>query len=289
MARGDDRSDASTCEALIIAAVFLLFTNTFVVQTFYIPSGSMEDTLLIGDHLFVNRFIYGPTPTAPEQKLLPFRPVQRGDIVVFRSPENPDARPRQALHRPSAATRVQVIDTAALHQRQGGQRRELTPCTRTPTLGRGDFADLAHCGCGTTSGPSRCRPATTSAWATTATTPTTRGSGGRAGRTSSRGGRSSSTGPTAARPRPASGRAWARRSRTWADRARLLLQDPLGEVVPPDPLAVAVRVGPGCTPRNPCSGSTWRPCSSRSSSRPSPAPGSCRRSRSRPARWRRTC
>ncbi|HEY7216119.1 MAG TPA: signal peptidase I, partial [Thermoanaerobaculia bacterium] len=76
-------------EALIIAAVFLLFTNTFVIQTFYIPSQSMEDTLLVGDHLFVNRFIYGPTPTALERKLLPFRPVRRGDIVVFRSPENP--------------------------------------------------------------------------------------------------------------------------------------------------------------------------------------------------------
>ena len=76
-------------EALIIAAIFLLFTNTFVVQTFYIPSGSMEDTLLIGDHLFVNRFIYGPTATALERKLLPFRSVQRGDIVVFRSPEDP--------------------------------------------------------------------------------------------------------------------------------------------------------------------------------------------------------
>jgi signal peptidase I len=75
-------------EALIIAAVFLLFTNTFVVQTFYIPSGSMEDTLLIGDHLFVNRFIYGPTATGAE-KALPFRPVHRGDIVVFRSPEDP--------------------------------------------------------------------------------------------------------------------------------------------------------------------------------------------------------
>src|SRR5947199_7421352 len=75
-------------EALIIAAIFLLFTNTFVVQTFYIPSGSMEDTLLIGDHLFVNRFIYGPTATAAE-KLLPFRTVNRGDIVVFRSPEDP--------------------------------------------------------------------------------------------------------------------------------------------------------------------------------------------------------
>jgi len=76
-------------EAFIIAAVFLLFTNTFVIQTFYIPSGSMEDTLLIGDHLFVNRFIYGATPTRVEQKLLPFRAIRRGDIVVFRSPENP--------------------------------------------------------------------------------------------------------------------------------------------------------------------------------------------------------
>jgi signal peptidase I len=76
-------------EAFIIAAVFLLFTNTFVIQTFYIPSGSMEDTLLIGDHLFVNRFIYGATPTRPERTLLPFRAVRRGDIVVFRSPENP--------------------------------------------------------------------------------------------------------------------------------------------------------------------------------------------------------
>lgn len=76
-------------EALIIAAIFLRFTNTFVVQTFYIPSGSMENTLLIGDHLFVNRFIYGPTATALERTLLPFRSVERGDIVVFRSPENP--------------------------------------------------------------------------------------------------------------------------------------------------------------------------------------------------------
>ena len=75
-------------EALIIAAIFLLFTNTFVIQTFYIPSQSMEDTLLVGDHLFVNRFIYGPQPTAAE-KLLPFRQVRRGDIVVFRSPKEP--------------------------------------------------------------------------------------------------------------------------------------------------------------------------------------------------------
>lgn len=76
-------------EALIIAAVFLQFTNTFVVQTFFIPSASMEDTLLIGDHLFVNRFIYGPAPTELERRLLPVRPPKRGDIVVFRSKESP--------------------------------------------------------------------------------------------------------------------------------------------------------------------------------------------------------
>jgi signal peptidase I len=76
-------------EALIIAAVFLQFANTFVLQTFYIPSGSMEETLLIGDHLFVNRFIYGPTGGGWGKALFPFREVERGDIVVFRSPQDP--------------------------------------------------------------------------------------------------------------------------------------------------------------------------------------------------------
>ena len=46
-------------EALLVAGLFLGFTNTFVLKTFYIPSGSMEDTLLIGDHLIVNRYVYG--------------------------------------------------------------------------------------------------------------------------------------------------------------------------------------------------------------------------------------
>ncbi len=76
-------------EALVIAAIFLRFTNVFVVQTFYIPSSSMEDTLLIGDHLFVNRYIYGPAQTELEQKLLPARSIRRGDIVIFRSPQDP--------------------------------------------------------------------------------------------------------------------------------------------------------------------------------------------------------
>ena len=76
-------------EAILIAALFLRFANTFVLQTFYISSGLMEDTLLIGDHLFVNRYIYGPASSELEQALLPARPLRRGDVVIFRSPEDP--------------------------------------------------------------------------------------------------------------------------------------------------------------------------------------------------------
>lgn len=76
-------------EALVIAGIFLGFTNTFVVKTFFIPSASMEETLLIGDHLFVNRFVYGPAIGEFERRLFPLRPVQRGDVVIFRSPERP--------------------------------------------------------------------------------------------------------------------------------------------------------------------------------------------------------
>ncbi len=75
-------------EAFLIAVILLKFANTFVLQTFYIPSGSMEETLLIGDHLFVNRFIYGPKLIDLEEKIFPLRPIRRGDVVVFRSKED---------------------------------------------------------------------------------------------------------------------------------------------------------------------------------------------------------
>ena len=76
-------------EALLIAGIFLGFTNTFLIKTFYIPSGSMEETLLVGDHLFVNRYAFGRTDLAWERKATPLREVARGDIVIFRSPESP--------------------------------------------------------------------------------------------------------------------------------------------------------------------------------------------------------
>jgi signal peptidase I len=77
-------------EALLIAVIFATFARTYVVQAFKIPSGSMEKNLLIGDHILVNKFIYGPTVFSLEEKLLPVRPVERGDVVVFKYPSEPE-------------------------------------------------------------------------------------------------------------------------------------------------------------------------------------------------------
>jgi len=75
-------------EALLIAIVFVNFARIFAFQAFKIPSGSMEDNLLTGDHIIVNKFIYGPqTPVL--SPLLPLREPRRGDVVVFRYPEDP--------------------------------------------------------------------------------------------------------------------------------------------------------------------------------------------------------
>jgi signal peptidase I len=76
-------------EALLIAILFATFARTYVVQAFKIPSGSMEKNLLIGDHILVNKFIYGPAVSPLEEKLLPIRKVRRGDVVVFKYPEDP--------------------------------------------------------------------------------------------------------------------------------------------------------------------------------------------------------
>ena len=70
--------------------ILALFVRTWVVQAFKIPTGSMENNLLIGDHLLVNKFIFGPTPLAIGRAVLPVRPIRRGDIVVFKYPDEPD-------------------------------------------------------------------------------------------------------------------------------------------------------------------------------------------------------
>src|SRR5258708_10158654 len=74
-------------ESIVIAVILALFIRTFVVQAFKIPSGSMEETLLIGDHLFVNKFIYGIRIPFSDKRLFKVRDVRRGDIVVFQCPD----------------------------------------------------------------------------------------------------------------------------------------------------------------------------------------------------------
>lgn len=77
-------------EALIVAAVLALIIRSFVVQAFKIPSGSMEDTLLIGDHLLVSKFIYGLQVPFSEDPILSIRDPERGDVIVFEFPEDKD-------------------------------------------------------------------------------------------------------------------------------------------------------------------------------------------------------
>ena len=76
-------------ESLVIAVVLALFIRTFVVQAFKIPTGSMEQNLLIGDHLLVNKFAFGATLTPLERAILPIREIKRRDVIVFKFPKDP--------------------------------------------------------------------------------------------------------------------------------------------------------------------------------------------------------
>jgi signal peptidase I len=83
--RGDDTTISEYLESLLVTVLLALFATTFILQAFKIPSPSMEGTLLVGDHLLVNKFIFGGHG-AWYEKLLPYRPLERGDIIVFKYP-----------------------------------------------------------------------------------------------------------------------------------------------------------------------------------------------------------
>ena len=76
-------------EAILVAVVLALFIRTFVVQAFKIPSGSMQPTLLVGDHILVNKFIYGVKIPFMDKTAIPITAPKRGDVVVFKFPEDP--------------------------------------------------------------------------------------------------------------------------------------------------------------------------------------------------------
>jgi len=76
-------------ESIVIAVLLALVIRTFVVQAFKIPSGSMEDTLAIGDHLLVNKFIYGSKIPFTDSRIMKIRDPRQGDVIVFIYPEDP--------------------------------------------------------------------------------------------------------------------------------------------------------------------------------------------------------
>ena len=77
-------------ESIVIAVILALFIRTWIVQAFKIPTGSMEQNLLVGDHLLVNKFVFGPAATRLERMVMPVATVQRGDILVFKYPQEPE-------------------------------------------------------------------------------------------------------------------------------------------------------------------------------------------------------
>ena len=74
-------------ESAVVTVIMALFGMTFIVQAVKVPTGSMQNTIMIGDHLLVNKFIFAPGESLP---FLPQREIRRGDIIVFKYPGNPD-------------------------------------------------------------------------------------------------------------------------------------------------------------------------------------------------------
>jgi len=75
-------------EAIVIAILLALVIRTLVVQAFTIPSGSMMDTLLVGDYILVNKFLYGPEVPLTDWRMPGVRQPRRGDIIVFKYPQD---------------------------------------------------------------------------------------------------------------------------------------------------------------------------------------------------------
>ena len=73
-------------ESAVVTVIMALFGMTFIVQAVKVPTGSMQNTITVGDHLLVNKFIFAPGPRLP---FLPQREIKHGDIIVFKYPGNP--------------------------------------------------------------------------------------------------------------------------------------------------------------------------------------------------------
>ncbi len=132
---------AETLEAVLVAAALALFVKAFVFQIFHVPTSSMEDTVLTGDRIVVDKFACAPH-AGPWAALLPYRTLARGDVVVFRDPRDPS---RDLLKR-AVATGGDVVEQRAKELRVNGfVRVEPFVVHRDPTTYGADAPPaLAH-------------------------------------------------------------------------------------------------------------------------------------------------
>jgi signal peptidase I len=95
-------------ESLLVAGVFVLFVRTFVVQTYQVPTGSMERTILVGDHFLVNKFAFSPHGQTLAG-MLPYREIRRGDIIIFKKPGD-DINPGNVLVKRAVGLPTDVLE-----------------------------------------------------------------------------------------------------------------------------------------------------------------------------------
>lgn len=123
-------------EPFLIAGIAALFIRQFIVQPFKIPSGSMIPTLLVGDHLFVNKFVYGPRIPFMDARIFTWQEPKRGDVIVFKYPENEDKDfIKRIVGLPG--DKIQIIDGRLYINNQPVQVAEIGP-----SRGGGDDAGM---------------------------------------------------------------------------------------------------------------------------------------------------
>jgi signal peptidase I len=119
-----------TVEAVLVAAALALAFKGFVFQIFHVPSSSMEDTVLTGDYVLVNKFAYGPH-RGPWARVLPYRDLARGDVVVFRYPPDPG---RDFIKRAAAVAGDRIEAEAKALRVNGVEPLEPYAVHRDPTI-----------------------------------------------------------------------------------------------------------------------------------------------------------
>ena len=117
--RSHSRTAWENVKSILGALAIFLFLRTFLIEAYRIPSGSMIPSLLVGDWLFVNKLVYGPHIPFTDTSFPGYREPQRGDIVVFVSPHQPDEEARGADPTPTLVKRVVGAPGDTVYMRKG--------------------------------------------------------------------------------------------------------------------------------------------------------------------------